>query len=413
MGPKRVSEESIVFVDCYWNSHRRLFVRTWRYAPTTGGHVGKAWYPAGKDIDPLYGFAIPPEEATEINTKIESHPNKANLLSSYRYGVWERVKGASLLQEWWKCKDDNNFQWAVCFLRRINTENYRKVMHELERLKTFEVDDRRELDTADIVKDFAGSKQLMLRSDEPAFRREIERSSLRMIMIDFEKWFYSHGVDPTTIGWKEADTRNVVEMMPKTANDIPTFQQYISSLSSDISSVRDQINALSADLIGESLLELPQERHLIDMYKKALTSDQFSARIQSLAGLAVAINKTAIIKSIDTTKQTEIAARHGEPDVRQVTPIVLLEELLTIYSTADRAKAVCDVFKRLNNLRQGFPAHGDNAEKVLPAYDFFKLKYPVNDFASAWDTILGRYIAAMRELLQILTQRRGKGNIAG
>jgi len=182
----------------------------------------------------------------------------------------------------------------------------------------------------------------------------------------------------------------------------------ITSLSDDISAVRDNINTLTKDLLGERLLELPQERPLIDMYREAQTAEQYSSRIQSLAGLVIAINKAALLKSLGGQKTKEIAAKHQIADPNQLAPLVLLEELLTLYSDANRAKMITGVFKRLNQLRQGFPAHGDNADKVLQAHDFFKLRYPVEDFATAWDTILGKYFEAMKEFLKVISDYRHK-----
>ncbi len=182
----------------------------------------------------------------------------------------------------------------------------------------------------------------------------------------------------------------------------------ISSLSDDISAIRDYIHTLSESLLGSSLLSLPQERHLIDMYKEARSGEEFSNRIQSLAGLAVSLNKPAMLKGFTQAQLDEIVKRHDLRDPSETAPVVLLEELLTIYSNADRAKAVCDVFKNLNNLRQGYPTHGDNAKKILQAHDFFKLRYPVDDFSTAWDSILGRYFEAMKEMLAIIKDHRHK-----
>jgi len=187
-----------------------------------------------------------------------------------------------------------------------------------------------------------------------------------------------------------------------------TSNMQISSLSDDISAIRDYINTLSESLLGERLLNLPQERHLIDMYKEARSAEEFSSRIQSLAGLAISVNKPAMLKGLTQTQLDGIVARHNLQDSSQVAPFVLLEELLAVYSTTERAKTICDVFKRLNNLRQGYPTHGDNSERVLQAHDFFKLRYPVEDFSTAWDNILGRYFEAMKEMLAVIKDHRHK-----
>ncbi|MEX2053082.1 MAG: hypothetical protein WD898_02550 [Candidatus Paceibacterota bacterium] len=186
-----------------------------------------------------------------------------------------------------------------------------------------------------------------------------------------------------------------------------------SILSDDISDIRDKINTLSTYLLGDRLLQLPQERALIDMYKEARTDEQFSSRLQSLAGLTTSINKSLILQAFKTSEVESIQHKHDHRDIRKIAPILILEELLALYSTPEDASRICTVFKRLNNLRQGYPVHGDNAQNYLGAIDFFKLQYPIEDFSIAWDTILGKYFKAMRDLLKVLTSERKRRTARG
>lgn len=49
---------------------------------------------------------------------------------------------------------------------------------------------------------------------------------------------------------------------------------------------------------------------------------------------------------------------------------------------------IVPVLKHLNRLRQGYPVHGDRADSVLEAHEFFRLPYPVEDWRVAWRTSL-------------------------
>lgn len=164
-----------------------------------------------------------------------------------------------------------------------------------------------------------------------------------------------------------------------------------SFLSDDISEVRDQINAISKGLLGERLLELPQERAILDVYKPAHTVEEFRARVQSLAGVCVALNKKAIGKGT------------GNSNTKETGSIVLLSGLLERYSNDDEAKKICDVLKNINELRKGYPAHGDNTPKFLMAHTFFKIKYPIVNYQLAWESVLGAYFQAMKQLLKVLS----------
>ena len=77
--------------------------------------------------------------------------------------------------------------------------------------------------------------------------------------------------------------------------------------------------------------------------------------------------------------------------------------MLEKYSSVDEAKQICDVLKNINELRKGYPAHGDNTPKFLKAHTFFKIKYPINDYQSAWESILGAYFQAMKKMLKVLS----------
>lgn len=171
-----------------------------------------------------------------------------------------------------------------------------------------------------------------------------------------------------------------------------------SFLSGDISEVRDQINALARNLLGEKILELPQERAILDVYKPAQSAEEFRSRVQSLAGISTSLNKLVIGKELGKNKTNDIGS------------IILLEELLTKFSDKIQASSVCMVLKNINELRKGYPAHGDNTDKFLDAHDFFRISYPVKDHQSSWESILGAYFKAMKELREILSMERSKRN---
>lgn len=171
-----------------------------------------------------------------------------------------------------------------------------------------------------------------------------------------------------------------------------------SFLSDDISEVRDQINAIARGLLGDRILELPQERAILDIYKPAHSAEEFRARIQSLAGICTALNKKVIGKSLGKEKTKDIGS------------ITLLDELLTKYSNEQKSNSICSVLKNVNELRKGYPAHGDYTDKFLPAHTFFKIKYPIEAYQPAWESILGSYFKAMKEFLEVLSDEWHKHN---
>jgi hypothetical protein len=178
--------------------------------------------------------------------------------------------------------------------------------------------------------------------------------------------------------------------------EAPTVEQPaggISFLSDDISGVRDHVNALSRYLYDERLLELPQERAILDVYKPTRTPEEFRSRVASIATICTAMNMSLLRKLA-----TDAPEGTGS--------LLLLDAFLKKIATIEQATSVCGPLKNINHLRKGFPTHGDNADQFLRAHDFFKLTYPIEDYAAAWDTLLGAYLTAMKSLRNILERTR-------
>jgi hypothetical protein len=173
----------------------------------------------------------------------------------------------------------------------------------------------------------------------------------------------------------------------------------LSFLSEDVSELRDQINALSKDLWGGRLLLLSQERPLFDMYKSANSAEEFRARVQSLGIIAKDLDR-------DLLRQVVGIA----PDV-QIGDFVLLGKAIESLEGEGSAETVCLPLKQLNNLRQGYPTHGDNAKMFLEAHRYFGLPYPVTSFSEAWESVLATYFESMRALRNALSAAwNRKGN---
>jgi hypothetical protein len=122
------------------------------------------------------------------------------------------------------------------------------------------------------------------------------------------------------------------------------------------------------------------------MYKPVPGPDEFRVRIQSLGIIVKDVNKSALAKV------------SGEPNPEAVGGIVLLQRALESVVVADEANTICSVLKNINAIRQVYPTHGDNAKQFLEAHRFFKLPYPIQDYETAWESILGEYFRAMRSI---------------
>lgn len=171
----------------------------------------------------------------------------------------------------------------------------------------------------------------------------------------------------------------------------PKQDSVTSFLSEDISEVRDQINALSKAVWGDRILLLSQERPLLDMYKNAQTQLDFRARVQSLGVIAKDLNRPVLAKAAALSD-------HGS-----VGDFVLMEMALETIAPKDQITPLTAVLKQVNSLRQGYPAHGDNADRFLAAHRYFGFPYPITDYSAAWEQILGKYFNAMKGIRELLS----------
>jgi hypothetical protein len=161
----------------------------------------------------------------------------------------------------------------------------------------------------------------------------------------------------------------------------PTLLQ----LASRVIDTRDNINALFHEKHGDKLIVVREERDLLQLFRDATSPEEFFYRVCALANAATGLN---VPKLRDLTGITDT----------QVKSIKLLEKYLSQNSIQDRK--VVETLQAINNLRQGYPVHGDRSDGVLRAHKYFGLTYPVSDHSHAWRSILLSYLDSLEKLLE-------------
>ena len=158
-------------------------------------------------------------------------------------------------------------------------------------------------------------------------------------------------------------------------------------LASRIIDARDNINALFHEKHDDKLMTVREERDLLQLFRDASSPEEFFYRICALANAVAGLN---VLKLRELT---------GISDT-QIKSIKLLEVYLSKTKLDDRK--IIETFQAINNLRQGYPVHGDRSEGVLQAHRYFGLSYPVSDFSGAWKIILLAYLDVLERLLDNL-----------
>ncbi len=158
-------------------------------------------------------------------------------------------------------------------------------------------------------------------------------------------------------------------------------------LASRIIDTRDNINALFHEKHGDKLIAVREERDLLQLFRDATSPEEFFYRVCALANAATGLNVPKLRKLTGITDT-------------QVKSIKLLETYLAQNSMQNRK--VVETLQAINNLRQGYPVHGDRSDGVLRAHKYFGLTYPVSDHSHAWRSILLSYLDSLEKLLEKL-----------
>lgn len=158
-------------------------------------------------------------------------------------------------------------------------------------------------------------------------------------------------------------------------------------LAASIIDTRDNINAVFNQKYKEKLLELTEERDILQFFRDASSQEEFLYRLCALKNVATNFNIN-ILRKITGVNDASIGS------------IGLIEKYLKQNVNFD--ESIIKTLKYLNRFRQCYPIHGDRVEGVLGAHEYFRLDYPVVDFSNAWKNLLLSYLDALKRLFEII-----------
>ena len=162
------------------------------------------------------------------------------------------------------------------------------------------------------------------------------------------------------------------------------------SIAGKIVDLRDSINALFGELCDNKLLSLTQERALFDLTKSCTTIEVFSHRVASLCSLVISIDKNAFSKVPGFSSEGGSIDRMGDY-LRKFYPGAITESIMENLS-------------KYNHLRRMYPIHSDRAKGVLPAFSYFDINYPIDNYQDAWIKLLNSYKDLLSKLLSLFKQ---------
>lgn len=237
----------------------------------------------------------------------------------------------------------------------------------------------------------------------------LSKDNLRKILFEYAKRHINARAVEKTLGGKseiqlttysapnqcpfDPDLINIDLKNPMQVNipsENPIAKSEPASLASQIIDLRDSINAIFGEVAGGCILALPQERHLVELFKDCNDHEAFAYRVASIGGLATAINSSDLKKYVKFELQ--------EPKPLDVLGAFLRNN----HFSEDKVNTIMDTLKNFNNLRRMYPVHTDRADGVLSAHRFFKLEYPVKDHAAAGIILLTTYRDTLEMLLELL-----------
>jgi hypothetical protein len=148
--------------------------------------------------------------------------------------------------------------------------------------------------------------------------------------------------------------------------------------------LRDNINALVYSKHTENLLNLVQERNILNLFRKIDNREQFAYAISTLGNLVTDMN-TKLLRKITYNYDEETKS------------LRLLE--LFIESIDIEQNQLIKVLKTINRIRQGFPVHSDKTG-IIQNLKKFGIDYPIIDYDTTWQILLEKYNIALTELLE-------------
>lgn len=161
-----------------------------------------------------------------------------------------------------------------------------------------------------------------------------------------------------------------------------------SALPSQIIDLRDNINAIFGEKFKGRLLTLPQERHLVELFKQCKDHESFAYRVASIGGLATAIN-------VKDLKQYTTDGNN---------PLNVLGAFLRANFHEDQVNPIMDILQKFNWLRRMYPIHSDRAPGVIEAHKELGIEYPVSDYSKAWNSLLNRYRDCLECIISLLKE---------
>jgi hypothetical protein len=163
----------------------------------------------------------------------------------------------------------------------------------------------------------------------------------------------------------------------------------------EVVSTRDAINTLFREAYHEPLLEVLEERSILDLIESCGDREQFSYRVNSLAGLATALNEQFLFR-VTRVKPSDPGSLN------------LLEAFLQQELGPGRETDCIRTLRNINRVRQMYPVHTDRARGVRTALRDLGIDYPVNDFEVAWARILRAYLDALKDLRSMVGELVGR-----
>jgi len=161
-------------------------------------------------------------------------------------------------------------------------------------------------------------------------------------------------------------------------------------VASSIIMIRDTINSLYRFKFNENLLEIDEEKSLLELFRSATNKEEFSYRITALGSLAANMNVPSLRE------------RTGIVD-KQVKSIKLLESFLNLNQDKNdntNKEELVDVIRNLYNMRHGYPVHSDKIRIVIESYKFFEIDYSNPNYKSDYLRLKSEYDKALRKLLE-------------
>lgn len=253
------------------------------------------------------------------------------------------------------------------------------------------IDKKFEIDSEIIISEIPNINEMKFLTDRLAELVDSEKSSLKTkLKENYGKFIneYDYQKLETEINSHLESKKIELEIKKEKSTDSKAYAIHSDNISEEIAKEIDYVNRYSKIIFKERLIEINEQRVILDLSGKCDDEKDFNNRILALNTILQWLNNEFFEKN----------------QITKIGQVNKLEALLKkIHPNYD--PEIIKIFRMIIKLRLKYPIHIDSQEFIDTAKEFNEI-YPNIDWGNLWDKVIAKFIEALKRLRANLIEIR-------